>query len=85
LIFFTYINITQLFEDLINTKKDRNVAKDRLHRAISGYFYSDDDDVALLEVSSTPAFDPQSGLAEPTPQCRTTMNKWMSECVFGKK
>ena len=74
----------QLFEDLVNREKDRTSAKDRLYKAISGYFYSKEP-MSLLEISSAPAFDPQSGLAEPTPQCRTTMNKWMSECVFGSK
>ena len=89
LYFFTFIDPTtrftqQLFEDLVNREKDRTSAKDRLYKAISGYFYSKEP-MSLLEISSTPAFDPQSGLAEPTPQCRTTMNKWMSECVFGSK
>ena len=75
----------QLFEDLVNNEERKTLAKDRLYKAISGYFYSVDEPASLLEISSTPAFDPQSGLSEPTPQCRTTMNKWMSECVFGSK
>lgn len=28
-------------------------------------------------------FDPASGLAEPTPECRRVLNTWLAKCVFG--
>lgn len=77
-----------LFEALTEgDEAERREAQNRLSGIMTAYFVplesASTKPSALLEVASTPMFDPASGLQEPTPECRNMMNSWMSECVFG--
>lgn len=49
----------------------------------AGARYGPTDPEGAGEPHETEGFDPQLGLAEPSPECRRIMNKWTSKCVFG--
>lgn len=80
----------QLFESLLEVAGNvdtRALAKaklaERIAQHVASSFLQTGASVGTRAGAGSEGFDPASGLSEPTPQCRRTLNTWLAQCVFG--